>query len=45
MGTRDRIAHHVPPGIWMTIEECTNPAVVWERDHGAFVAPVEGGGL
>ena len=25
--------------IWMTIEECTNPAVVWERDRGFYTVP------
>ncbi|MEE4276468.1 MAG: saccharopine dehydrogenase C-terminal domain-containing protein [Thermoleophilia bacterium] len=25
--------------IWMTIEECTNPAVCWERDRGFYTVP------
>ena len=25
--------------IWMTIEECTNPAVVWERERGFYTVP------
>lgn len=25
--------------IWMTIEECTNPAVVWEKDRGFYTVP------
>jgi saccharopine dehydrogenase (NAD+, L-lysine forming) len=25
--------------IWMTIEECTNPAVVWERGRGFYTVP------
>jgi len=25
--------------IWMTVEECTNPAVVWERDRGFYTVP------
>ena len=25
--------------IWMTIEECTNPAVVWERSKGFYTVP------
>jgi len=25
--------------IWMTMEECTNPAVVWEKDRGFYTVP------
>ncbi|HMK93581.1 MAG TPA: saccharopine dehydrogenase C-terminal domain-containing protein [Thermoleophilia bacterium] len=25
--------------IWMTIEECTNPAVCWERERGFYTVP------
>jgi saccharopine dehydrogenase-like NADP-dependent oxidoreductase len=25
--------------IWMTVEECTNPAVCWERDRGFYTVP------
>ena len=25
--------------IWMTLEECTNPAVVWERERGFYTVP------
>jgi len=25
--------------IWMTIEECTNPGVVWEKDRGFYTVP------
>jgi saccharopine dehydrogenase (NAD+, L-lysine-forming) len=25
--------------VWMTIEECTNPAVVWERERGFYPVP------
>ena len=25
--------------IWMTVEECTNPAVCWEKDRGFYTVP------
>jgi len=44
IGVRDGANLHIPGAtgisfgfsIWMTIEECTNPAVCWERDRGFY---------
>jgi saccharopine dehydrogenase (NAD+, L-lysine-forming) len=47
IGVRDGANFEIPGfkgvsfgfSIWMTIEECTNPAVVWERDRGFYTVP------
>jgi saccharopine dehydrogenase (NAD+, L-lysine-forming) len=47
IGVRDGANLHIPGAtgisfgfsIWMTIEECTNPAVCWELDRGFYTVP------
>ena len=47
IGVRDGANLHIPGAkgisfgfsIWMTIEECTNPAVCWERERGFYTVP------